>query len=461
MNSSTSLKGIRAVAAAVWLFAGACGSSTGNGDGSAKPTDGPDSSTVDAPADKADAAGGAPGTDASADEAPEDAGVDTRPDTGVDGGHVACPAVGPLKEIPAQSVWDLNYTAVDLGSAGAAVIYYGDPGSNYSYAFSTVQDVYLGIFGGPTQPDSTAGHITGQSPSGFNAVGMTPGAGTEACTLTGPPPGGFPYPDPGCGRLWQQYQFPYPALSALDVNDAGVVVGVIAQIDHPYSWTLLGGPIDLGTLGGSSGTARAVNAAGTVTGESSNAAGATHAFSWDGALHDLGTLGGASSSGTAINAAGDVVGVAKTAAGADHAFLWHAGAMQDLGTLGGASSAAVAINAAGQIVGTSQTATNETHAFFWSEGGMHDLGTLGGAGSRVDGRRPLDDAGQVVGTSQDAAGVDHAFIWQLGVMRDLGTLGGATSSAVSINASGRVVGNSLTAAGLTHAFFVDPGACAR
>src|SRR5438445_2945213 len=72
-------------------------------------------------------------------------------------------------------------------------------------------------------------------------------------------------------------------------------------------------PIDLGTIGGSSSVALAVNASGQVVGASTLNAGAffpTHAFSWTpaGGMIDLGTLGGSGSGATAVNATGQVVG---------------------------------------------------------------------------------------------------------------------------------------------------------
>ncbi|MDR2981168.1 MAG: hypothetical protein LBV12_02860 [Puniceicoccales bacterium] len=72
----------------------------------------------------------------------------------------------------------------------------------------------------------------------------------------------------------------------------------------------------------------------------------------------LGTLGGKSSHAYAINKAGMIVGSAETKNGEHHAFLWtEERGMQDLGTLGGKSSSAYAINEAGQIVGFINTAS--------------------------------------------------------------------------------------------------------
>jgi probable HAF family extracellular repeat protein len=81
-------------------------------------------------------------------------------------------------------------------------------------------------------------------------------------------------------------------------------------------------------------------------------------------MTDLGTLGGASSAAQAINTAGQVVGQSTYIAGVsglgpdlvnDHAFLWQNGTMIDLNSLLPAGSGwiledAVAINDKGQIV---------------------------------------------------------------------------------------------------------------
>src|SRR5947207_4028599 len=67
---------------------------------------------------------------------------------------------------------------------------------------------------------------------------------------------------------------------------------------------------------------------------------------------DLGTLGGTTSSASAVNASGQVVGESSSGDGI-RAFSWTAaGGMVDLGTLGG-DSVAFAVNASGQVVGHS------------------------------------------------------------------------------------------------------------
>jgi len=158
---------------------------------------------------------------------------------------------------------------------------------------------------------------------------------------------------------------------------------------------------------------------------------------------DLGTLGGATSRAEAVNSRGDVVGISALAGSpSSHAFLYSNGAMTDLRTLGGKSSWAHGINDLGQIVGSSQRADGNSHAFLYTDGEMIDLGTLGG---RTSTAYAVNNAGQVVGISHTADGPQHAFLYSDGVMHDLGTLGGGGSVAFDINDTGEIVGMSRTA----------------
>ena len=206
--------------------------------------------------------------------------------------------------------------------------------------------------------------------------------------------------------------------------------------------------LDLGTLGGNTSVAAALNAAGHVAGGSTTATGEEHAFFWDGTtMRDLGTLGGNFSDALALNGAGQVAGTSTTASGDQHAFFWDGTIMRDLGTLGGNLSVGGALNDASQVAGYSTTASSDQHAFLW-EGTMHDLGTLGG---KVSGAAALNAAGQVAGGSTTASGDQHAFFWDGTTMRDLGTLGGNASFAIDLNKVGQVAGYSTTASGDRHA----------
>jgi probable HAF family extracellular repeat protein len=85
------------------------------------------------------------------------------------------------------------------------------------------------------------------------------------------------------------------------------------------------GPEDLGTLGGVSSTANAINMHGWVVGSASLGNNqVSHAALWEPTTRafDLGTLGGKSSNASGINDEGDIVGSAQTVFGVRHAVLW-------------------------------------------------------------------------------------------------------------------------------------------
>lgn len=97
--------------------------------------------------------------------------------------------------------------------------------------------------------------------------------------------------------------------------------------------------------------------------------GRVRAYVWrQGAQQELGTFGGASSSAVAVNNKGDAVGTADLPDGSYHAFVYRKGLMRDLGTLGGALSWASAINDAGQVVGGAQVADGSSRAFIHANG---------------------------------------------------------------------------------------------
>jgi probable HAF family extracellular repeat protein len=154
---------------------------------------------------------------------------------------------------------------------------------------------------------------------------------------------------------------------------------------------------------------------------------------------DLGTLGGRSSRAYAINAGGDVVGESETRGGAVQAFLWRPGSgMTNLGTLGGPTSCAYDINNRGEVVGESVTTAGVREAFLWTPtGGMVRL--AGSGPPRPSYAYAINDAGTVAGGIDTADGM-QAVIWSNGVAAPLAIDLDAGSVAYDINALGYTAG---------------------
>lgn len=221
--------------------------------------------------------------------------------------------------------------------------------------------------------------------------------------------------------------------------------------------------------------------------------GARHAFMFgDGQVLDLGTLGGNTSVAVAVNNSGVAVGSSTISSGATHAFIADATTMRDLGTLGGSFSSAQAINDRGQIAGVSNDVNGNMYAFLSDGETLRAIGAILDRSERVRGNvvaltnnglvvmgngglfdtsKPgtsiqtgatftdANDAGQIVGNMAFSGEAGYrAVVYRDGVFTNLGALaGGVYSSASDINERGQVVGFSNMGNGEYHSFLYTDG----
>ena len=229
---------------------------------------------------------------------------------------------------------------------------------------------------------------------------------------------------------------------------AGATAATPTVAPEPPRYTL----VSLGTLGGETSKALAINERGEIVGDSSRSDGSTHGFLWrNGKMADLGVLaGGDFSSAQGINDHGEIVGVSGIEGGPRSAVIWRNGLVRALGTLpGGRISIGLAINAGGTVVGVSQS-RDGNRAFAWQNGTMRDLGILPGGSFSL--ARGINDHGVIVGQADAADGTVHATRWANGRVEDLGqiTTGSgapAASIAYAVGPDGLVVGYGTTDSG--------------
>jgi len=226
---------------------------------------------------------------------------------------------------------------------------------------------------------------------------------------------------------------------------------------------------DLGTLGGSSSRANAINNYGVVVGAADTAAGTPHAVVWqNGQVIDLGTgpvnerLDNPnirpSSAAYDINDAGEVVGYADFPSDgysgyaygyARHAVRWEAGVLTDLGTAGATNSVGYGINDAGQVVGIAASLGGSGKLFTdpvrWDDAGATRLAEL--PNDWFGAAYAINSTGQAVGRSDSMGGGSKAIRWNNDTLTDLGAQG----SAADINTAGSIVGVARTVQGDQHA----------
>ncbi len=196
---------------------------------------------------------------------------------------------------------------------------------------------------------------------------------------------------------------------AVSINNDGDIAGVSSNSD----FSLMNGVVwydrkihRLPSLPGAFFTEpNCINDRGQIVGESGPHWWSTfHAVLWEhGKINDLGTLGGDSSSANAINNQGQIVGQAQVGSGDWHASVWQRGVIADLGNFGSDPvCGANAVNSRGQIVGFSgQSGSDITaaHALIWEDRTMTDLQTLIPAHSDwvLQQANGINDGGQIAG----------------------------------------------------------------
>jgi probable HAF family extracellular repeat protein len=224
------------------------------------------------------------------------------------------------------------------------------------------------------------------------------------------------------------------------INEHGQVAGISftdsvvnsatgVPTTHPFLWE--GGKMtDLGTLGGTYSRPYGLNNRGQVVGASSlkgdvgcNGVSVdtcdTHPFLWEnGTLMDLGTLGGSTGGALAMNDSGEIVGAANNQNDqAQLAFVWKKGVMTSLGALEGDDcSEAKAINSRSQIVGTSYSCAvgvPSENATLWENGSAISLNSFVPLGSNLHltgDDMYINDRGEIAGTAVLPSGEIHAFL---------------------------------------------------
>ena len=261
---------------------------------------------------------------------------------------------------------------------------------------------------------------------------------------------------------------------ARGINNLGQVVGAASVGDSYHAFVYAGGILtDLGTFGGDTSTAFAINDAGQVVGMSySYSDTPTRGFLYSGGGMSAIQAGTGNTYAYGINNAGIVVGAMTVSTpqgdAYQHAYTWAGNGFTDLGTpANGDGSRAFAINGRGEVVGAAANTVNGApnfpeNPFVYRNGTMSDMGNFGGIWSSA---ASINDAGQVVGYSgidfgsaSDEIYSRSAFLYEGGVLHNLGGLAPYRSSdATDINNLGQIVGTAGLADGTAHAFLYEGG----
>jgi probable HAF family extracellular repeat protein len=180
----------------------------------------------------------------------------------------------------------------------------------------------------------------------------------------------------------------------------------LALLAAPVALLAAACAVDLGSLGGLSASAEAVNDAGVAVGTADTPAGTTHAFrkAPGGVLVDVNGRAG-SSRAHGVNAVGVAVGEADLGGGGMRAVRWTAGgSLVDLGL--GVGSTAADINDGGTIVGSSGD-----DAFVRSPSGSVKILPPAAPGTLFQAANAVNTRGDVVGWVVTSGTLEQAVLW--------------------------------------------------
>lgn len=194
------------------------------------------------------------------------------------------------------------------------------------------------------------------------------------------------------------------------INDKGEIAGTSYSGSSAAYRRSAGGTVTtLATLGGSINGSTSINKSGTIVGRASDPSGDVHGALWMGSASptatpvDLGTLGGPSSLAIAVNDHGDVAGSSTTSPTSwDRAFLYTGGVMMNLGVLSGDyNSTALDINGSKDVVGFSEHAIDGPRAFLYTiTDGLENLNDKIGLGTgwMLTNANSTNECGQITGS---------------------------------------------------------------
>jgi probable HAF family extracellular repeat protein len=267
-----------------------------------------------------------------------------------------------------------SYHVVDLGPAFVAVAI----NSNDEVAGADLMDRPAVYKNGtwqrlPVHPPGESGYVKGLSSKG-TVAGFIGSGGPETAVIWMPNGRLVVIREPGLTRDF--------SMQSIAVADDGTVVGAaqsyygLASPSWMFTWRADVGITRIGVPpGGSNALPTSINTGDQIVGQAAFAGQPLpgHAFFYaQGQWTDLGTLGGASSQANALNDAAHVVGCADLAAPwTFHAFLYEGGTMSDLGSPEGTTSCASGVSADDTVIGAWNVSGKRPKPFIWKDGRMY------------------------------------------------------------------------------------------